>query len=68
MTYSVGQSYPCDQSSRKIDKCLLVATNKVQGYYGVALKDEVNTIFKYGFIQKITKETNDLKASKGGEK
>jgi len=67
MTYSVGQAYPCSTSSKKIDKCLLVATNKVQGYYGVALKDEVNSIFKFGFVKKIEKEKDDLKTSKGGE-
>jgi hypothetical protein len=54
LTYSVGQSYSCSKKSKGANKCVLIATSKVQGYYGVALKEDVDKIFKYGFIQKIT--------------
>lgn len=57
LTYSVGQSYPCTPTSKGLNKCVLVATNKVQGYYGIALKNDVDDIFKYGFVQKIAQKT-----------
>jgi|GEM_PF-3312507 len=63
-TYSVGQRYPCTIKSRGYMKCVLVATNKVQGYYGVALRQDVEKIFKYGFIQKIPKPEPEKEKAK----
>jgi len=51
-TYTVGQGHPCSQRSKGAYKCVLVATNKVQGFYGVALRSDVQDLFKIGFIQK----------------
>lgn len=50
-TMTVGQAYPCGLKS-KSSNCILVATNKVQGYYGVALKKEVKNLFNFKFLQK----------------
>ena len=54
-TLSMGQNILCKNQVKASNKCVLIATNKVQGYYGVALKSDVLKLFKIKFLTKAPK-------------
>ena len=55
LTFSVGQKFPCQKNVKSKKTCVLIATNKVQGYYSVVLKSEIDKLFKYRFLDRNTK-------------
>lgn len=50
--YSIGQDFPCSVNDKKSKNCVLVATNKVQKTFMVALKSDVNSIFRFDFKER----------------
>ncbi len=50
--YSVGQNVKCEKES-KLKQCVLIATNQFQKAYVIALKQEVNEIFKFKFYDEV---------------